>query len=96
MRRRDFIKAITVSAGWPLATRAQQGERMQRIGVLGPFADDDVDAKTWFGAFQQGLQALGWEQGQNIRIEYRFGERATLSSWLGVDSTYFLRLVRQN
>jgi putative tryptophan/tyrosine transport system substrate-binding protein len=70
MRRRDFIKAITVSAGWPLATRAQQGERMRRIGVLCPFADDDVDAKTWFGAFQQGLLALGWEQGRNIKIEY--------------------------
>jgi putative tryptophan/tyrosine transport system substrate-binding protein len=77
MRRRDFIKAITVSAGWPLATRAQQGERMRRIGVLCPFADDDVDAKTWFGAFQQGLQALGWEEGQNIRIEYRWAAGQT-------------------
>ena len=73
MRRREFIAFVgcTVAAR-PVAARAQQSERARRIGVLCPFADDDVDAKTWFGAFQQGLHALGWEQGQNIRIEYRW------------------------
>ena len=73
MRRREFIALLGgAAATWPLAARAQQSERARRIGVLCPFADDDVDAKTWFGAFQQGLHALGWEQGQNIRIEYRW------------------------
>ena len=73
MRRREFISFVgSTAVAWPLAARAQQSERARRIGVLCPFADDDVDAKTWFGAFQQGLHALGWEQGQNIRIEYRW------------------------
>jgi putative tryptophan/tyrosine transport system substrate-binding protein len=73
MRRRDFIKGIVGSATvWPLAARAQQAERMRRIGVLVPFADDDAEAKTWLAAFQQGLHALGWEQNRNIRIVYRW------------------------
>jgi len=73
MRRREFISFVgSTAVAWPLAARAQQSQRARRIGVLCPFADDDVDAKTWFGAFQQGLHALGWEQGQNIRIEYRW------------------------
>jgi len=73
MRRRDFIKVIAGSATtWPLAARAQQGERVRRIGVLVPFADDDPETKTWLAAFQQGLQALGWQQNRNIRIDYRW------------------------
>jgi putative ABC transport system substrate-binding protein len=73
MRRRDFTKGIVGSAiAWPLAARAQRNERARRIGVLLPFADDDPEAKTWLAAFQQGLQALGWEQNRNIRIDYRW------------------------
>lgn len=73
MRRRDFVTLLGgATVTWPLAVRAQQGERARRIGVLLPFADDDPDAKTWLAAFQQGLQALGWEQGRNIEIEYRW------------------------
>jgi putative tryptophan/tyrosine transport system substrate-binding protein len=73
MRRREFIKLLSGAAcACPLAARAQQSERARRIGVLLPFADDDSDAKTWLAAFQQGLRALGWEEGRNIRIEYRW------------------------
>jgi putative ABC transport system substrate-binding protein len=51
---------------------AQQREQMRRIGVLVPFAGDDPETKNWLAAFQQGLQALGWEQNRNIQIDYRW------------------------
>ena len=60
MRRRDFIKGIAGSAAaWPLAARAQQAERMQRIGVLMNTAVDDPEGQARFAAFHQGLQELG-------------------------------------
>jgi putative tryptophan/tyrosine transport system substrate-binding protein len=76
MRRRDFIKGIVGSAtAWPLAARAQQSERMQRIGVLvGAGLDaDDLDIKARIGAFEDGLKQLGWINGQNVRIDIRAG-----------------------
>jgi putative ABC transport system substrate-binding protein len=76
MRRREFIKVIAGSAAaWPLATFAQQGERMQRIGVLvgGGLDADDLDMQARIGAFQQGLQQLGWTNGQNVQIDIRTG-----------------------
>jgi putative ABC transport system substrate-binding protein len=73
MRRRDFITGIVVfTAKPPLAAIAQQSGPARRIGVLLAFAGDDSDAKTWLAAFQQGLRALGWEEGRNIRLEYRW------------------------
>src|SRR5262249_56044058 len=61
MRRRDFIKAVASSASfWPLAVRAQQGERLRRIGVLIPAAPDDREFQAHLAAFLQGLQQLGW------------------------------------
>ena len=73
MRRRDFIKGIAGSAAaWPLAARAQQGERMRRIGVLLPTAPDDAEVQSWVGAFLQGLAQSGWITGRNIRIETRW------------------------
>jgi len=73
MRRRDFIKGIVGSAtAYPLSARAQQGNRMRRIGVLMPFAESDLEEKAWLVAFQKGLQSLGWEAGHNIRIDYRW------------------------
>ena len=70
--RRKFIAALGGATVWPLTARAQQGERMRRIGVLLPFADGDSEANTWLAAFQQGLKTLGWEQNRNIRIDYRW------------------------
>jgi len=71
MRRREFIKVIAGSAAWPLAARAQQPERMRRIGVLMPFAKDNPEGQARNAAFLQELQKLGWTEGRNLQIEYR-------------------------
>jgi putative tryptophan/tyrosine transport system substrate-binding protein len=72
MKRRQFITLLGGAAiAWPLAARAQQAERVRRVGVLTAFAESDPEAKAWLRAFQEGLHRLGWEQGRNIRIEYR-------------------------
>ena len=69
MRRREFITLLGgAAAAWPLATRAQQPERIRRIGVLVPYAENDPEAKARFAAFLQGLQQLGWTDGRNVRI----------------------------
>src|SRR6516225_675701 len=73
MRRREFIKVIAGSAAaWPLAASAQQPERMRRIGVLMNLAADDSEGQTRIAAFRQGLQTLGWEEGRNAHIDYRW------------------------
>jgi len=70
MRRREFITLVGgVAVALPLAARAQQPERMRRIGVLVP---DDADSRTSYAAFLQTLQQLGWIDGQNVRIETRW------------------------
>jgi len=72
MRRRDFIKAVAGSSvAWSLAARAQQPERVRRIGVLIPTADD-LEARTRLTTFQQALQGLGWTDGRNVHIDSRF------------------------
>jgi putative tryptophan/tyrosine transport system substrate-binding protein len=76
MRRREFIKVIAGSAAaWPLATFAQQSERVRRIGVLvgGGLDADDLDMQARIGAFEDGLKQLGWTNGQNVRIDIRAG-----------------------
>ena len=73
MRRREFITLVSGAVGaWPLASRAQQPERMRRIGVLSGPAADDQDLKVRLAVFQQRLQQLGWSDGHNVRIDYRF------------------------
>src|SRR6516162_9136864 len=73
MRRREFIKLIAgAPVAWPLMARAQQTERVRRIGVLMPFAPDDAEFQLWVGAFLQGLAQSGWIIGQNIKIETRW------------------------
>ena len=75
MRRREFIKLLGgAAAAWPAAARAQQPNRMRRIGVLTPFAADNSEGHARLTAFAQGLQQLGWTVGQNIRIDYRWGD----------------------
>jgi putative ABC transport system substrate-binding protein len=78
MQRREFITFIggaAVLVAWPLAALAQQAERMRRIGVLvgAGIGVDDLDMQARVGAFQQGLQQLGWTNGQNVRIDIRAG-----------------------
>jgi hypothetical protein len=75
MRRREFITLLggAAAAAWPLAARAQQREPMRRIGVLMNTAADDPESLARVTAFAQGLQELGWIDGRNVRIDYRWG-----------------------
>jgi putative ABC transport system substrate-binding protein len=74
MRRRQFIALFGgVAATWPLAARAQQPERMRRIGVLTTLTEDDPDGQARAAAFVQALQALGWAIGRNVQIDIRWG-----------------------
>ena len=73
MRRHEFIKVVAgLAVALPFAVRAQQPERMRRIGVLLAATADDVEFQTWVGAFLQGLQQAGWSIGQNVRIDTRW------------------------
>src|SRR5262245_24010091 len=74
MRRREFITLLGggVAAGWPLAAQAQQRERLRRIGVLMTLAADDPESPARLAAFLQGLQELGWVDGRNMRVDYRW------------------------
>src|SRR6516164_8456737 len=73
MKRREFITLIGGAAAWPLVARAQQGERMRRIGVLMSAVEGDQRGLESIPAFAQGLAELGWIVGRNVRIEYRWG-----------------------
>jgi putative tryptophan/tyrosine transport system substrate-binding protein len=73
MKRRKFITLLGgAAAAWPLAALAQQGERIRRIGVLHSLASDDPEGQARLTAFVQGLQELGWTDGRNVRIDYRW------------------------
>ena len=75
MRRREFITLLCgAAAAWPLAARAQQPERMRRIGVLTPWPANDTEGQSRVTAFTQALQQLGWVDGQNVRIDYCWGD----------------------
>src|SRR5258708_16074143 len=71
MRRRDFITLFGGAAAWPLAARAQQADRMRRIGILMTIAANDPEAQARIVVFAQSLQALGWSDGRNARIDLR-------------------------
>ena len=72
MKRREFITLIGGAAAWPLAARAQQGERIRRIGVLQAISESDPEAHLRKAAFVGGLQKLGWTEGTNVTIDYRW------------------------
>ena len=73
MKRREFITLLGgAAATWPLAARAQQPAQVRRIGVLMPFAEDHPVGQARNAAFLQGLQQLGWTDGRNVRIDYRW------------------------
>jgi putative ABC transport system substrate-binding protein len=73
LKRRELITLLGGVAAWPLAARGQQPERMRRVGVLMNFPADDSEAPARLTAFAQGLQQLGWTDGRNLRIDYRWG-----------------------
>jgi putative tryptophan/tyrosine transport system substrate-binding protein len=70
--RRDFITLLSGAAAWPLAARAQQRERMRRIGVLMGYPEGDADAQSLIAAFQEEFRKLGWQPDQNVSFEYRW------------------------
>jgi putative ABC transport system substrate-binding protein len=72
MKRREFIAGLGAATAWPLAARAQQPERMRRIGILLPATADDAEFQARFGAFLQALALLGWTIGRNVRIDTRW------------------------
>ena len=72
MKRREFITLLGGAAAWPLAARAQQPERVGRVGVLMNLAADDPEGLARFAVFVQELQQLGWNEGRNMRIDHRW------------------------
>src|SRR6266481_4629396 len=70
LRRRQFLTLLGGAAAWPLAARAQQSDRMRRIAVLMNNAEDDPEGQARAAAFRQGLQALDWTEGKNLRIDW--------------------------
>jgi putative ABC transport system substrate-binding protein len=73
MKRREFITLLgSVTAGWPLVARAQQSDRIKRVGVLIGFAENDPAVQSWLAAFRGTLAKLGWTEGSNLRIEVRW------------------------
>src|SRR5215831_17982438 len=75
MKRREFITLLGgAAAAWPLAARAQQTDRLRRIGLLMNRSADNPEGQDRIAAFHQGLQELGWTVGRNVRIDTRWGE----------------------
>src|SRR3954453_12719836 len=72
MKRRDFIAAFGGAAAMPLAAHAQQPSKIPRVGLLSTFSPSE--ARPWHQALRQGLRDLGWVEGENIAIEYRYAE----------------------
>src|SRR6516162_3497088 len=72
MRRREFITLLASTAAAPIGARAQQPDRLRRIGVLIGFAENDPAVQSWLAAFRGALAKLGWREGSNLRIELRW------------------------
>ena len=76
MRRREFIAGLGSAAAWPVLARAQQGDRVRRIGVLAPYEENDPEGKRRLSAFMQGFAELGWIDRDNVQVDLR---------WAGAD-----------
>ena len=72
MKRREFITLLGGAAAWPIAARAQQGERMRRIGAFLNISENDLETQRLLTAFRERLEQLGWADGRNLRIDYRW------------------------
>ena len=87
MRRRTFITLLGGAAtAWPLAAGAQQPERVGRIGVLMAYAQNDREYQSYLAAFREELQKLGWTEGRNVQIDYR---------WAALDPELMRRFARE-
>jgi putative ABC transport system substrate-binding protein len=84
--RREFVTLLGGAAAWPLAARAQRGDRVRRIGVLVPYDENDPEQKRRLSVFMQALADLGWTDGRNLRMELR---------WFGDDSNRIPGLARE-
>ena len=73
LRRREFIAALGGAAAWPLAARAQQGDRVRRIGLLMALDENDPLMKAYLSTFTQALAGLGWADDRNVRMDLRWG-----------------------
>jgi putative ABC transport system substrate-binding protein len=95
--RRDFIAGLGGAAAWPLAARAQQPARMRRMGVLMGFDESDPEARSWLSGFVQRLAELGWTDGRNVRMEFRWGAgnldrmRTSRKNWSICNPTLYFR-----
>ena len=72
MKRREFLGVLGGAASWPLAARAQQSDRVRRIGVLMGYAESDPEGQAYVAVFREGLQKLGWAEGRNFQIDIRW------------------------
>src|SRR4029077_1830141 len=87
VRRRELIALLGgAAAAWPLSARAQQPDGVKRIGVLIPYAENDVQSQAHRAVFQEALLQLGWTDGRNVRIDYR---------WTGGDFSRIRPLARE-
>jgi len=78
MRRREFVTLLGgVTVAWPLTARAQQTDRMRRVGVLMGYGEADPEAKAMLAEFAHGLSALGWNEGRNLRLDVRWAPGRT-------------------
>src|SRR3954452_22492237 len=77
MRRREFVGLVSSAVVWPLAARGQPSDRVRRIGVLVGLAENDPEMQQRLAGFRQGLEKLGWSEGRNVRIDYRFAPVGT-------------------
>jgi putative ABC transport system substrate-binding protein len=73
MHRRDFMMLGGAAAAWPLSARAQQPDRMRRIGILMTALESDPEYQSHVGDFRKEFQTIGWTEGRNLRIDYRWG-----------------------
>src|SRR5215470_1228864 len=73
IRRCEFMPLLSGAAAWPLAARAQQGDRVRRIGVLMAGDENDPLEKTFVSGFAQAIAGLGWTEGRNVRMDLRWG-----------------------
>ena len=72
MKRREFLGVLGGAASWPLAARAQQSDRVRRIGVLMGYAESDAEGQAYVAIFREGLQKLGWAEDRNFQIDIRW------------------------
>ena len=87
MTRREFITLLGgATVAWPLAARAQQPDRMRRIGVLMAYVEGDSEGQAYLAAFREGLQKLGWTEGHNFRIDFR---------WAALDAELMQRFAKE-